>query len=387
MAGIRSRLLRRAATIAVTAGVIGISIGGVVAGQAALSQRAADRPAPAPAPATAVETFRVAMQDRYAVERRFAGQFEPRRESALAFEEGGRVAHVHVREGDRVRAGDVIAALDTALLDAEHARLSASRDGLVAEAELARRTDARQTELRERGFATDETVDDTSLRRARAEAGIAEIDASIAALDVRLDKAVIRAPFDGSVGERLLDEGTIASPGAAVASLLEGGPVRFRAGLDPRLAQRMGMGDDATVVVEGAARPATLARLAPELDPATRTQAAFFDVEGPPPPSRASGEVVLRDTVPADPPGAWVPLAALRQGVRGTWDVLTVDDASVAGLATVEVVHADGDRAFVRGTLRDGARVVADGPHRVVPGERVRILDGTSNPEDVAWAR
>ena len=39
----------------------------------------------------------------------------------------------------------------------------------------------------------------------------------------------------------------------------------------------------------------------------------------------------------------------------------------------VEVVHAAADRAFVRGALRTGERVVTTGIHRLVPGQRVRV--------------
>ena len=35
----------------------------------------------------------------------------------------------------------------------------------------------------------------------------------------------------------------------------------------------------------------------------------------------------------------------------------------------------ESERAFVRGTLRDGDRVVTTGLHRLVPGQRVRVED------------
>jgi hypothetical protein len=57
--------------------------------------------------------------------------------------------------------------------------------------------------------------------------------------------------------------------------------------------------------------------------------------------------------------------------------------AAIARLATrpLEVIYQDGDRVFVRGVLRPGERLVAGGLHRVVPGQRVRVI-----PEDEALA-
>ena len=44
----------------------------------------------------------------------------------------------------------------------------------------------------------------------------------------------------------------------------------------------------------------------------------------------------------------------------------------------VEVIHADGDNVFVRGTLTDGARYVRDGVHRVTVGQPVRFTGDRS---------
>jgi hypothetical protein len=182
----------------------------------------------------------------------------------------------------------------------------------------------------------------------------------------------------------------VAGPGAPVVTLLEDGPVLFRAGLDPALAATLEPGASVEIRVGADRLPARLDRLAPELEAATRARSAFFAVatgDRAAPPSRAAGEVFLERTTEIATPGAWVPLAALRQGPRGTWQVLVVEEGPegpVAGVEAVELVHAEGGRAFVRGTIRDGMAYVPEGPHRIVPGEALRLLDGT---EAAAWAR
>jgi RND family efflux transporter MFP subunit len=382
---------RTALTLGVVAGA-GLA---VMAGQAALSERLSAQDGPPPAPATTVRVARIALQPGYEGERRFAGQFEPRQEVRLGFEEGGTIAEIRVSEGDHVSEGAVVATLDTRLLEAERAQLAASRAAIDAQVELARRTNQRQAELRQRGFATDQTVDDTSLSLARLEAQVAEIDAATAALDVRLSKAVLRAPFAGPVGDRLLDVGAIAEPGTPVVTLLQDGPVLFRAGLDPALAGDLSVDDPVRVLVGDRMFAARLVRTAPELEAGTRARTAFFEVEGSAPPSRALGEVSFARTVDAPAPGAWLPLAALRQGPRGTWQVVTVEESEggpVAGIEAVEIIHAQGDRAFVSGTIRDGMRYVPEGSHRIVPGERLTLGDGSapdaaSEGEVAAWAR
>lgn len=106
---------------------------------------------------------------------------------------------------------------------------------------------------------------------------------------------------------------------------------------------------------------------------------AFFDVvSGPVPPDGSTGEIALTQSVAQA--GAWVPLAALRQGPRGTWTLVTVENG-VAGVEAAEILHLEGDGAFVRGTFEDGASFLPAGTHRVVPGQAVVAR------EAIAWAR
>lgn len=367
-------ILRGTGRVALTLAVIGLAAGAGVAGYGALATRAAQVAGPAPAPRTPVAPEILRISRTIEVERRFTGQFEAAQEAALAFEEGGTLSTVLVREGEAVAKGQVLARLDTRLLEAERTRLEATRAAIAAETELARRTNARQETLLGEGHVTRQRVDETSLQLARLMASLAEVDAALVALDVRLAKSRIVAPFDGRVGARLLDVGAVAGPGAAVFTLLEDAPARFRVAIAPDLAARLIPGAKVEIVAGGERFGARLAELAPEIDGATRGRVAFFDL--PPgataPPARSSGEVILFE-VAADR-GAWVPVSALRQGPRGSWTLLVVDGGRI-GVEAAEILHLSGDRAFVRGSFADGARYLPAGTHRVVPGETVTLAE------------
>lgn len=371
------RMLLSAGRTALTLTVITGAVGAGVAGYTVLEARASALPAPEAAPKTLVAPKVLRMSNRVTLTRRFTGQFEAAQEVALAFEEGGTLAEVRVREGDAVAAGDVIATLDLRALAAERGSLAASRDAIEAQLELARRTNDRQTKLLEGGHVAPQRVDETSLRLTELAARLAEIDASLVRLDVRLSKTEIRAPFAGWIGTRSLDAGAIAAPGAPVVTLLEDAPARFRVAIDPALAARLDQGAAVKIMVGKTHHTARLTEIAPELDPDTRGRVVYFDLNAAAhaPPPRATGEVVLPDA--RLEAGAWVPLSALRQGPRGAWTLLTVEleGAPVVALEAAELLHLDGDRAYIRGTFRDGALFLPEGTHRVVPGERVRLAD------------
>lgn len=59
-------------------------------------------------------------------------------------------------------------------------------------------------------------------------------------------------------------------------------------------------------------------------------------------------------------------------------------DAGVVRREAVEVLHAETERAFVRGTLETSDQIIAHGLQRVVPGQRVstvaRPADAVAEP-------
>lgn len=374
----RSRLHavgRRALTIALTAGVIA-GAGGMVAGGMALVPAGASAPpaGTATTPPMPVAVLRIERLPGHAVTRRFAGQVEAAAETALGFEFGGRVTAVLVDEGDPVTEGTPLARLDTAALRPERAALVAERAALQADADLARLTLSRRDALTDRGHGSIAAQDQARLALARLDAQIDAIDARIDGVDVRLDKSVLLAPFAARVGTRTADPGLTVGAGQPVLTLLADAPPRLRVGLPPDLAAGLAPGDAVTVALDGATAAATIRHVRPDLDPGTRSRAVVVDL--PPGVTAAPGQtadLILTQTVAE--PGFWVPLSALREGVRGTWTVLALDTAEGGDRAipaAVEVIHTAGDRVFLRGTLADGARIIATAPDRVAPGQPVR---------------
>ena len=69
--------------------------------------------------------------------------------------------------------------------------------------------------------------------------------------------------------------------------------------------------------------------------------------------------------------GIWVPTTSLKEGVRGQWTMLVVDAENVVRQASVEILHAESTRVFVRGAFPAGMRLIDAGPQRVTVGQRV----------------
>ncbi|WP_304615758.1 efflux RND transporter periplasmic adaptor subunit [Paracoccus sp. (in: a-proteobacteria)] len=377
--GFIPKVLRRTATLILTLAVAAAAGAAVLAGHALLSASATE-PGPA-APLTSVRVIEVRPTHDHAVTRRFTGQIEAAARVDLGFELGGRLAELLVAEGDVVAQGAVLARLDTSALIPERAALEAELAALQADAELARLTLARQDALTERGFRAVAAQDEARLGLARIEAGMAATAARIAGVDVRLEKSILRAPFAARIGARQIDAGQTVAAGQPVLVLFEAGPARARVGLPPDLAATLQPGDPVALELGGVVRAATVLHLRPDLDPLTRSRPVVLTLQEAAPVLGETVSVILEQRIQT--PGFWAPLAALRDGAQGSWSVMALRPAPEGDRvqpAAVEVIHGEGARVFLRGDLPPGARIVAEAPDRVAPGQLV--LDQLARAEE-----
>ena len=382
-----------------------------------------------PLPVVVAEVLPVAGYER---QRTFSGELRPRRSADLGFESAGRVRAVFADEGDRVEAGAVLAELEHERAEAELASLRAQLDGararlqeliagpreqtiavartevrsLEKELELAIDKRTRRERLVAGEFVTAEEVDIASTEVdtlgasleaarqrldeleegtraeeiARQRAAVAELASRVARQEVERDDRVLRAPFAGVVTRRDVDEGATVDVGLPVLRLIEDGALEARIGVTVERAAELAEGSTVVLGIRGERVPARVRRLVPELDGPTRTTDVVLALSPEDSHRHFAGEVVrllLSEWI--DAPGAWVPTAALVPGTRGLWAAYVVepaeDGAGRIARRELEALHTDGERTLVRGTLRGGERLVTEGVHRVVPGQRVAAAD------------
>lgn len=329
---------------------------------------------------------RAELREAYRVDRSYGGEIRARRTSTLGFRHAGEILAIHVEEGDRVASGMLLAELDPepleAALDQARARLAhaeASLEVAAAAAELARETSARHADLVDKGHISRQRFDETRLELAgsKARVRVAEAEQRRARADVRaarldLERSRIRAPYDGRIQARHRDEGTILVPGQSVLRLVSSGSPEARIGLPTDVALELSPDADYRFRAGGLDLSGRLRRVLPEVDETTRTLTALFDLEATPLP--AGSLIELRFSRRVSGSGFWLPLSALSEAQRGLWSVYVVaerDDAAIAERRLVEVLHTDGDRAYVQGTLHDGEQIVRSGTQRIVPGQRL----------------
>jgi RND family efflux transporter MFP subunit len=150
----------------------------------------------------------------------FTGRFEPSRSVEIRPRVSGQLAAIHFRDGDYVRAGQLLFTIDprpfAAALAEARARAAAARTAAaLARAELARALRLLPDEAVSR-----EEVDNLRATARSAEAGIAAADAVVRQRALDLEFTRVTAPISGKVSYRRLDPGSQVSSGASGGTLL-----------------------------------------------------------------------------------------------------------------------------------------------------------------------
>src|SRR2546429_227807 len=146
-----------------------------------------------------------------------SGYVVARRKAAVASKGTGRLVYLGVVEGDRVRAGQVIARVEDADVRAQLAEAQANLDLSRADLRDAERALAREHMLMDSNSTSQASYDAAEARYQRVKANIAVAQAALQSAQVALENTVIRAPFDGTVLTKNADVGEVVAPLAGSA--------------------------------------------------------------------------------------------------------------------------------------------------------------------------
>lgn len=354
---------------------LGAAIAVIVILTALLNFREALSAGPAPRSPLPVTATVFEVQDNYTRTVSFLGLIVAGRKADLGFEISGLINSPPPRPGTPVKRGEVLVKLDDTALHARRRATAADLQQVRVELDLAQLKARRQADLIKTGAVSRDAYDDTRLHALALESRVDAESARLASIDIELGKTSLLAPYDGIIADRYVQQGAIVNPGVPVLRLLEAAEQEAQIGVSAERIAALQPGRLYPLKLRDNTFQAKLLSVRPDVEPTTRTATVVFSI--PAQISALDGEAVTLELPQAvEATGGWLPIAALLEGSRGVWTVLRLEPEG-ENLRTVseavEVLEINGDRAFVRGTLAPGARVVASGMHRISPGARVTV--------------
>ena len=326
---------------------------------------------PAPLPAVRLLEPREAEAARA---RTFFGRVAARETVALSFEIGGRLVEIPVREGAAVDAGQTVARLDPDPLVRAVERAELQLD-------QAERDFARARKLAASNVASEVRAEDAETARDLAD--VALRDAREALRD-----AVLEAPFDGLVAERVAVTFANVSPGEPILRLHDMSEVRVEIEMPERVLARTGDPSDIVFSGErpdGASTPLALV----EFEAQTGQVGQSFRMALAIPPEAARGlipgaSMTVTASLPVSGGGRTLPAGAILGTTDGGFAVMVFHSEDGGG-GRVErrevVVGAPTGTTFEVEGIAGDERVVAAGGHLLKDGQRVRVYEGLTVEE------
>jgi RND family efflux transporter MFP subunit len=265
-----------------------------------------------------------------------------------------RVSDLTADIGSRVRKGEVILRLGTEDIAANRSKAEAGV--MMAQAgrdEAARHADRMDT-LLEQDVVPQVQRDQAKLMLTQAEAQLAMAQATLSEVETAGSYASIRAPFDGEVVGRYIDEGDVAAPGMPLLVVEEAGPREGRLSVPVEAASQLMVEDMIQVTaLGGLTAEAPVRTVSSGADPYSKT-------------------VEVRVTLPADWPTG-VSVTALIPA--GTSQAITIPNEAVVRRGQLTGVRVVTPQGVALRWIRLG-RSVAD-------GERVEVLSGLSAGDEI----
>ncbi|SHH64646.1 efflux RND transporter periplasmic adaptor subunit [Marivita hallyeonensis] len=312
------------------------------------------------------------------------GEVVAGRQSAVAARVAGLAQTVPIRVGDHVEQGDVLARLDTELLEIElsqaEAQIAIAEAGIaVSQARLDRAEKAfrRAETLRENSTIAEAQLEERASDFAEARGAFEEAQARIKASETalsevryRLENAVIRAPFEAIILDVATEVGQFISAGSQVATLIDTAALEIEASVPARFVNALRADQTVTATTDvGETVELSMRAILPTEFSATRTRPVRFELIEPNA-AIAVGQTVTLD-VPISAPRevTTVPKDALVQA-QGGWSVFLNQDGK-ATPRTIEIGAALDNAFEVISGLAPGDEVVVRGNERLRPGQDI----------------
>jgi RND family efflux transporter MFP subunit len=285
---------------------------------------------------------------------------------------GGYLKNLPVDRGDQVKAGQIVAEIDSQ--ETDHQYTSA-----MADLENKKRLAIRSREMAATGTASKQTLDNAETALRMAEAAVRQV-ATLRSYET------IRAPFDGTVTARFADPGVLienasTNQSSALPMMIISDTSKLRVTTYVEQEDAMSVTVGMPVDVVDSTNPdrkmvATVSRTSGSLDPKTRTLTIEIDLDN----SQdflASGSFAQVTLHLPMPPYPQVPTAALMTRNDATI-VACLDEQNQIHFRPVRIASAGGNLTRIAEGLQVGDRVVLNLPDDVADGTKIEPIVATA---------
>lgn len=196
----------------------------------------------------------------------------------------GELQGLRVREGDSVKAGQVIARIDATEFQARVRQARQQAQAAKAQVDIARRNFDNNRSLVEQGFISKTALDSSTSTLAAAEATYQAAQAGADVASKSMVDTVLLAPISGLISQRLAQPGERVAVDARIVEIVDLSRLELEASLSASESLDVRVGQSATLQIEGTAKPvnAKVVRINPSAVAGSRAVLVYLAVESAP---------------------------------------------------------------------------------------------------------
>ena len=299
---------------------------------------------------------------------------------------GVAIERILVQEGDRVKAGQVLAIFDTDAM--EQQVLQAEADVAEAEATLANATAdaARVLPLIEIDAISRQEADRYRTSKLQAQAALQASKARLSTQRLSVNNANVVAPVSGVISEKMAEVGMVAG-GEPLFTIIKGGVLEWRADIDPKLLGEVNVGTPVRVSLPGGdSVMGQVSRIAPTAD--NNRQITIYASLAANSKVRAgmyqTGEFLLGSTSAQTVPNSAIVSNDGYDYVMLVTNVSSQDGQNIGRIKQQRVTLGErfGDNVALTEPLPAESRLVKQGGSFLNDGDLVRVVDGLNTAND-----
>jgi len=352
-------------------------------GPASAASATATATASGAASASAIATLQLAPGDVTSVSRaamqssiELNGSLKARQSAVIKAKVAGELKSLNVREGDAVRAGQLLGQIDPTEFDLRLRQAEQQAEAAKAQLDVAERALANNRALVNQGFISTTALDTAVANANGARASLQAAQSATELARKSRNDAQLLAPFAGWVAQRLAQPGERVPLDGRIVEIVDLSVLDLEAAIPPQDAAALKIGAKAQLEVEGQAAPvaARLARINPSAAAGSRTVSAYLEVMGQP--GLRQGLFARGRLMTGEREALTVPTSAIRIDQPQPY-LIVIDDTQVARQRPVTL----GVTGLVQGVpvtevltgVKDGSRVLAGRAGLVADGTPVRL--------------
>ncbi|MDH6303704.1 RND family efflux transporter MFP subunit [Parabacteroides sp. PF5-5] len=194
-----------------------------------------------------------------------SGEITARQTASISTRMMGYINKIYVKPGNKVSAGQQLVSISSDEIQAKKAQIQAMITEAEAAAKNAERDYERFKTLHAQNSVSDKELENVALQHTSMQAKVQMAHQQMNEVNALLTYTNIRAPFSGTITQKLMDEGSMANPGMPILMMEQSGELQIIASVPESYIPYVKVGDMAQIEVKslGTTIPGKVSELSP----------------------------------------------------------------------------------------------------------------------------